>query len=125
MAIQPRAIGRAMVSARASGGQSRLADLHHGGSARAMLPRTGTRDLQAVLVNTAGGVTGGDRFQWKGHAGADATLTLSTQAAERIYRAQPDQTGQIETHLIADRGAAVHHTRKKRLSLIMRVWCGA
>lgn len=105
---QPRAIGQALVAARATAGQSLLADLHHAGSARAMLPRTGTPDLQAVLVNTAGGVTGGDRFQWRGQAGAGAALTLSTQAAERAYRALPGQTGRVDTRLTAAPGATVH-----------------
>ncbi len=73
-----------------------------------MLPRTGTPDLQAVLVNTAGGVTGGDRFDWSGHAGPGTALTITTQAAERAYRAQPRQTGLVTTELTAGPGAALH-----------------
>lgn len=105
---QPRAVGQAMVEACLSGARTRLADLYHAGSARLMLPRTATSDLQAVLVNTAGGVTGGDRFDWQGRAGAGAHLTLSTQAAERAYRAQPGETGRIASRLAAGAGATIH-----------------
>jgi urease accessory protein len=47
-------------------------------------PETGS--LAAVLVNTAGGVAGGDRFSVSIDAGADTALTLTTAAAEKIYR---------------------------------------
>ena len=97
-----------MAVARCAGSRSVLADLGQSGSARAMLPRTGTPDLQVVLVNTAGGVTGGDRFEWCGRAGSGAALTLSTQAAERAYRALPEQTGRVVTTLTADPGGALH-----------------
>jgi len=44
--------------------------------------------LSAVFVNTAGGVAGGDRFDIDVAAGEDARLTVTTAAAEKIYRAQ-------------------------------------
>ena len=42
--------------------------------------------LSAVLVNTAGGVAGGDRFSISIDAGQDTALTLTTAAAEKVYR---------------------------------------
>jgi urease accessory protein len=42
--------------------------------------------LQAVIVNTAGGTAGGDRYDIACHAGVGADLTVSTAAAEKIYR---------------------------------------
>src|SRR5262249_29156437 len=42
--------------------------------------------LEAVLINTAGGMTGGDDFSVKISLGAGAQLVAGTAAAEKIYR---------------------------------------
>jgi len=80
------------------GGRSVIQSLHQSGSLKVLFPRSSS-DLQAVMINTAGGVTGGDRFEQVFTAGATSELTLTTQAAERAYRAQPGQIGRIATHL--------------------------
>ncbi|MGI3168744.1 urease accessory protein UreD [Pseudooceanicola sp. C21-150M6] len=56
-------------------------------------------------MNTAGGVTGGDRFHISAEAEAGAALVLTTQAAERIYRAQPGEVGQVRSVLTVGPGA--------------------
>jgi urease accessory protein len=55
---------------------------------------------EAVLINTAGGVAGGDRLDTEVTALADATITLTSQTAERIYGAL-DQPARILTTLTA------------------------
>ena len=40
-----------------------------------------------MFVNTAGGMAGGDRFDIEIAAGEGARLTLTTAAAEKVYRA--------------------------------------
>lgn len=105
LAPQPRADGHARVSARLRDGRSRLCDLFERGSAKARVPNAYGPALDAVFLNTAGGVTGGDRFRYEATAEAGATLTVSTQAAERGYRAQPGETGRIETRLRIAPGA--------------------
>src|SRR5262249_37222656 len=42
---------------------------------------------EAVLVDTAGGIAGGDRLEIAVTARANASITVTTQAAEKIYRA--------------------------------------
>lgn len=106
--VQPRAQGRVRLSVKNSGGHSKLDRLYQSGSAKALFPRTGARELTAVLLNTAGGVTGGDRFAYGAEAGAQSALTLTTQAAERAYRAQPGETGTVAITLGAGPGATVH-----------------
>jgi urease accessory protein len=64
--------------------------------------------LDAVLLNTAGGITGGDAFRFTGHAAAGTTLTLTTQACERAYKAQPGPYGQITNHLQVETGARLN-----------------
>lgn len=51
------------------------------------------------MVNTAGGITGGDQFDLSVAVEPHATLTLTTQAAERAYRAQRDEIGTLTTKL--------------------------
>lgn len=102
----PRARGTARVSSKLLGARSVLDGLTHSGSLKLVFPRVAEHALQAVTVNTAGGVTGGDRFALDVRAGAGTALTLTTQAAERAYRARPgDAAGRVETRLVVEDGA--------------------
>jgi urease accessory protein len=58
------------------------------GGSRVRFPRTG----EGVLINTSGGMAGGDRMNVSiaARAGADAVLT--TQAAEKVYRSDGPDT---------------------------------
>ncbi|MBV2361704.1 urease accessory protein UreD [Thalassococcus sp. CAU 1522] len=78
------------------------------GSAKLLFPRNADESLAAVFLNTAGGVTGGDAFHLTASAEAGASLTLTTQAAERVYRALPDETGLVRTRLSCAEGATLH-----------------
>lgn len=102
---QPRAQGAVNLSVCASDRGTRLKDLRQSGALKLLFPRTGTPDLQSVLINTAGGITGGDSFHIQADAEAETQLTLTTQTAERAYRAQPDQTGHLQTQLSIGQGA--------------------
>jgi urease accessory protein len=59
---------------------------------------------EAVLVNTAGGVAGGDRLEIAVTALANASIAVTTQAAEKVYRALKEPA-QITTRLKALAGA--------------------
>lgn len=61
--------------------------------------------LQAVLLNTAGGITGGDCFSVNAKAGKGSQLTLTTQAAERAYRSIDAKPGRLETTLTLGKNA--------------------
>jgi urease accessory protein len=104
-AAPPRARGALRLSVRPAGGRSALATLHQAGSLKAVFPRPAGAALQAVLVNTAGGVTGGDSFTVAAEARPGSRLTLTTQAAERGYRAVAGQTGRIRARLRVGAGA--------------------
>lgn len=103
----PRARGRAALSSKLAGGRSVLAGLRQSGAFKVLFPRTGDA-LQAILLNTSGGVTGGDRFTLDAGVAARTHVSLTTQAAERAYRAQPGQTGHIRTTAAVDEGACLH-----------------
>lgn len=99
-AAQPRAIG----ALRLGVGPRGLVDLRQQGSLKCLFPRGGPAGTEAVLLNTAGGITGGDRFTVAAEALPGARLTLSTQAAERAYRSR-DGAGRIDTELALGAGA--------------------
>src|ERR1700761_3398088 len=68
-------------------GTTRRRHLHESGSLRVRFPSPEAEGLSAVFVNTAGGVAGGDRFDIDISTGAGARLSVTTAAAEKIYRA--------------------------------------
>jgi urease accessory protein len=69
-------------------GVTRRRSLHESGSLRVRFPSPEAEGLSAVFVNTAGGVAGGDRFDIDIAAGEGTRLTLTTAAAEKVYRAE-------------------------------------
>jgi urease accessory protein len=79
------ACGRLTVAFR--GGRTRVAELYQEGAARIRLPHGEGAHAEAVLINMAGGLTGGDRLDWRIAVGEASGLTVTTQACERIYRA--------------------------------------
>jgi len=90
------------------GGSARgtcIMDLYQESPIRVLFPRTGDHRVQeAVLVNTSGGVAGGDNLESSVTALSGASISVTTQAAEKIYRAL-DQQACILTKLNVDNGA--------------------
>jgi urease accessory protein len=81
-----RAVGRIAFTVAAPGG-SRRGRVHEAGSLRVRFPNGASQaTLDAVIVNTAGGMAGGDRFAIDIKVGAGARLSVTTAAAEKIYR---------------------------------------
>jgi urease accessory protein len=85
-------------------GITRRRQLHESGSLRVRFPSPEAEGLSAVFVNTAGGVAGGDRFDIDIAAGEGARLTLTTAAAEKVYRAE-SSPAQLNISLKAAAGA--------------------
>ena len=81
--------------------------LFHSGSAKALLPRNHRPSNEVVLVNTAGGITGGDVFTYQSDADA-SNITVTTQAAERAYRSSGDDAARLDVKLTAKNGARLH-----------------
>jgi len=81
-----RAVGHVSFGAMALGGQTRPARIAESGSVRVRLPRSGGAGLEAVLVNTAGGIACGDRFAIEIEAQPGAWVSVATPAAEKVYR---------------------------------------
>jgi urease accessory protein len=101
-----RAVGRIELVAHYGRGITSRARLHESGGLRVHFPGARARELEAVLINTAGGIAGGDRFGLDIAAGGGARLTVTSAAAEKVYRSLgPDAT--IRIKLAAGAGAAL------------------
>jgi urease accessory protein len=69
-------------------GRTRIETLYQRAPARILFPDVpADQPAQAVLLNTAGGIVGGDRLSAEIEAGPDTVMTVTTQAAEKVYRA--------------------------------------
>jgi urease accessory protein len=99
-----RAWGRSRIVFRQRNGRTSLARLYQEGAAKIRLPRTFDEAAEAVLINTAGGMTGGDRFSVEAVLLPGARAVLTTQACERIYRSVSGNA-EAETHLEMGAGA--------------------
>lgn len=81
-----RAVGRIELTAEYGRGITQRRRLHASGGLRMHFPGARARELQAVLINTAGGIAGGDRLDFDIAAGDKARVSVSSAAAEKIYR---------------------------------------
>ncbi len=88
-----RARGRVALTVAAGAGGTRRKRVHESGSLRVRFPNSDRRaSLDAVIVNTAGGMAGGDRFDIDISVEARAQLTVTTAAAEKTYRSLGPET---------------------------------
>ncbi len=105
--MQPRAQGEARLSLRHAEGRTRIAGLRLSGSLKLLFPHGAGDPLEAVGLNTAGGLTGGDRMRLTVEAGAGTRAVLTSQAAERAYRATGGQVARVDVRIAAGPGARV------------------
>jgi urease accessory protein len=99
-----RARGAVRFDVHARDGVTRRGILHESGSLRVRFPSPEDEGLSGVFVNTAGGVAGGDRFDIEIAAADGSKLTLTTAAAEKVYRA-PGPAAEVNIGLKVAAGA--------------------
>jgi urease accessory protein len=87
-----------------TGGETRLVRSFERGLMRVRLPNRSGSAAEAVLVNTGGGITGGDRVNIALTLDAGAHVVATTQAAEKIYRTDGPPAG-IDVRLRLEPGA--------------------
>ena len=94
-----KGFGRMVLSGSEKG--TRIVDIFQRSPVRIMFPRAyGGAIEEAVLVNTAGGIAGGDRLECDVTALANASIAVTSQAAEKVYRAL-SELARIKTKLKA------------------------
>lgn len=92
----------------ATAGRTGPARVYQAGGLRLRCPKVqpGLRpDCEAVLINTAGGMVGGDTATLAFEAAAGAAVTVTTQSAEKIYRSTEGARTIIDTTLRLAPGA--------------------
>jgi urease accessory protein len=98
-----RARGAVTLGVAAADGGTRRRRSHESGCLRARFPNAERGELEAVLLNTAGGIAGGDQLTIDIAVEAGARLMVTTAAAEKIYRSHgPDAA--IEVRLEVENG---------------------
>jgi urease accessory protein len=97
--LAQRSVGALTLSVSTSGPQI----LREAGASKLRLPQGST---QAIVINTGGGLAGGDKFAHNFTCGAGASLTLTSQAAERVYKTLGPPAS-IETHLAVEKAATL------------------
>lgn len=97
--LEQRSTGHVKLRMEAGG----IAVMREQGSAKCRMPRG---SHEAILINTSGGLAGGDEVRIEAACGQDATLTLTSQTAERVYRTLgPPAT--VRVSLTAAEGASL------------------
>jgi urease accessory protein len=100
-----RTFGKSRISWKRAGGRTTLDRLEQQGAAKIRMPRQEEGDPPlAVLLNTAGGLTGGDRIETAVDVGDGCRAMATTQACERIYRSLGPEAV-VETRLTVGDGA--------------------
>lgn len=79
---------------------ARLVELYQEGQVKARVPKVHGGPAEAVFINTAGGITGGDRFSTRFEVMDGAVAVATSQAAERLYRSSGGRPGVVENHVV-------------------------
>jgi urease accessory protein len=106
--VERRGFGRVLVEVRGDGGRTVRGRIEEQGFARVRFPLSGRRGaaLEAVMINTGGGLAGGDRSQTVLHALEGAQFVVTTQAAEKVYRSD-GAVSRIDVDLSVAAGASL------------------
>ena len=91
-----RAQGQIRAEFVANSGRTYMARHYEAGGFRLRVPKRdhdrGASGVEAVLINTGGGLVGGDQGHIEIDVAADARVTMTTQSAEKIYGSQGPAT---------------------------------
>lgn len=102
-----RAHGVGRLSFVRRGAETVIKDCYQEAGLRIRLPRPGPEmPIEAVIINTAGGLTGGDRFDLEITAGEGTSAVVTGQAAEKIYRSSGG-IGSFQTRIGLGEAAAL------------------
>ncbi len=100
-----RSVGAARIAFKRRGTHTVLGDVYQGGCCKVRFPRAEPdSDPEAVLINTAGGLTDGDVIETSALWGEGTRAVVTTQAAERIYRSR-GADAYIANHLVVETAA--------------------
>ncbi|WP_405232479.1 urease accessory protein UreD [Lentisalinibacter salinarum] len=100
-----RSSGTARISFKCRASGTCLDELYQQGCSKVRFPRKQDGTPEAVLLNTAGGLADGDTLTSEIHWRGGARATVTSQAAERVYRAAGGGSARVTTRLRVDADA--------------------
>jgi urease accessory protein len=100
----PRAKGALHLT---TSGQSKIKSLFQQGSTRALFPRR-AKGLECIMINTSGGLTGGDKLSNSIICEGHSHLTISTQGCERIYKSGDGTAAVVENIVTVKNSSRVY-----------------
>src|SRR5581483_10052621 len=101
-----RAAGRIALAVAVRECVTRRRRVFEDGPLRVRFPSVDADPLEAVIVNTAGGIAGGDRARFDLDVGPAAGVVVTTAAAEKVYRST-GPAADVAITLKAGAGAAL------------------
>ena len=102
-----RVSGGVSIAVDAAFGKSRVARVHERDGYKVRFPKR-SDPPEAVVINTGGGLAAGDHVNQEFVLGPGAALTVTTQAAERVYRAIDEtQETRVTVRAVLDSRAAL------------------
>jgi urease accessory protein len=110
--IAQRAKGRLALAFRHDGAASRtrIQKFYQEGCLKARLPHPASPEIaEAITINISGGIAGGDRLATEIDIGAGASASITSQAAERIYRALDFSPARMQTSITVGAGARLDY----------------
>lgn len=105
--LPQRTKAAARLVAKHMAGKTRLDVFYQESAAKIRIPESYDGRMEAVLINTSGGLTGGDRIAWQIEAGENCHVTVTTQACERVYKSSGGYAG-VDTVLKAAAQSTLH-----------------
>ncbi len=102
-----RASGRGECFVKTRGTLTVIDRLWQQGCAKLRLPKAANGDFEVVMINSSGGLTGGDRLDWAFAAQSQCKMTITTQACEKVY-ASLGGAAEVSTVLRAGSGAHIN-----------------
>ena len=121
-ASRQRARGEARVRFARAGARSAAERAFETGGLRLRFPRSDA-ECEAVLVNTGGGMAGGDRATIAVEVGAYARALVTTQSAEKIYRCE-GEPARVATRLRSSPAARSSGRLRRRCCSRTLRWSG-
>ena len=108
LAVHQRSRGELHLGFKRRGSETALDILRQVGCLKARFPRPDLDGWRSVItLNSSGGVAGGDSLATAVVVGRGAHATVSSQAAERFYRALPGSVSQVTNTVVVESGAAL------------------
>ena len=90
--ILQRARGCLEVSFAEVRGETTLSNLYQSGSLKALIPKNSIPGKEAIMINTGGGIVGGDQLSISISGGNNTETWITSQASEKVYKSNGEES---------------------------------